>query len=573
MPQAARSSGTSQSSLLQVLETLPTAAYTCDRDGLITYCNRNVIEIWGRTPKLNDPSERYCGALRLFTADGRPLQRDQCWMARTVLERVPHNGEEILIQQPDGSLRHALVHANPMFDEQGRFIGASNVLIDITDRKRFEDELAFQASHDALTSLPNRSMLLEALHRAISGAEIGNFPFALLLLDLDRFKSINDTFGHQYGDEILGQMRPRLLSVVGESDLVARLGGDEFGILLPGADRLQAVEMAEAILEVVSRPFPIGERSFDVGTSIGIAVRPEHGRDPATILRHADVAMYAAKWAQSGLAVYADHQQATTPHQISMAAELRRSIEQGAMALHYQPSVELATLDVVGVEALVRWPHPTRGLIPPGDFLALAEANGLMRKLDLWVFREALARRRQWLEAGLNLDVAINLSADSLLDGEFVDTIVEMFDDQIQFPSGLTVELTERVLMRDADRTRVALDRLRYLGIRVALDDFGTGYSSLAHLKRLEVDEIKLDVSFVREVPRSRLDACIAESIIDLGANLGLIVTAEGVERPETLEWLTSRGCDRAQGYYFAPALPPDELPRWVAARVAAEAV
>ncbi|WP_169977264.1 GGDEF domain-containing protein [Tautonia rosea] len=306
-------SGQSQSFLLQVLDTLPAAAYTCDVSGLITYCNRNAVDVWGRTPRINDPADRFCGSYRLFYADGRLMPHEECWMALALRDQASYNGQEVVIEQPSGAIRWALAHANPMRDAEGRLLGASNVLVDITDRKRIEEQLAYQATHDALTGLPNRSKLLQALSKALNEVEAGGEPFALLLLDLDGFKRINDTFGHEAGDEVLMQMRPRLQKVVTRDDLVARLGGDEFGIVLRGADELRARRVGAAILASIGLPMRVGEQRLTVGASLGIATWPDQGRDVSRLLRHADLAMYAAKRARSGLEVYAGSQPALSP--------------------------------------------------------------------------------------------------------------------------------------------------------------------------------------------------------------------------------------------------------------------
>ncbi|MDG3004433.1 putative bifunctional diguanylate cyclase/phosphodiesterase [Paludisphaera mucosa] len=551
--------------LVQVLDTLPAAAYTCDVDGLITYCNRNAIDVWGRVPRINDSSDRYCGSYKLFFADGRPMRHDECWMARALIERGPFNGQEVLIEQPDGRLRSALAHANPMLDEDGRFVGASNVLVDITDRKQFEERLAYQATHDALTGLPNRSLLLRTIEQALEEAGATGRRFALLLLDLDRFKVINDTFGHGCGDEVLRRTAPRLKHAVGDRGLVARLGGDEFGILLSGADRPAAERAAATILRAVARPIPIDGRTFDVGTSIGIALCPEHGRDAATLLQHADVAMYAAKRSRSGAALYADDRQEATSSRASTAAELRAAIRGGGLTLHYQPILDLATRKVVAVEALARWPHPERGLIPPGEFVPLAEAEGLSTRLDLWALGEALRRRRGWRRQGLDLAVSVNLSTASLLDEAFVEAAFRLLVEEPGPLGGLTLEMSERGVLEDPARVKTALDRFRSRGVRAALDDFGSGSSSLAHLKQLRVDELKLDPTVVRGLPASRPDAGIAEAVLGLGRSLDLIVTAEGVEHPEALDWLAARGCDRVQGFHLSPPRPPDELRAWLA--------
>ncbi len=555
-------SGQSQTFLLQVLDTLPAAAYTCDVTGLITYCNRNAVDVWGRTPRINDPADRFCGSYRLYYSDGRVMPHDECWMARTLKDQASYNGQEVVIEQPNGAIRWALAHANPMLDAEGRLLGASNVLVDITERKRFEEQLAYQASHDSLTGLANRSKLLESLDQALADAERRGEPFALMILDLDGFKRINDTFGHEAGDAVLMQMRPRLQKVVSRHDLVARLGGDEFGIVLRGADEARARRVAAAILASIALPMTVGDRRLTVGASLGIATWPNEGRNASDLLRHADMAMYSAKRSRTGLEVYADSQPTTIPHEHSLACELSRALEQGAMELHYQPIVDLASWDVVGVEALVRWPHPERSLIHPIDLMPLVESHGLSTQLDQWVFVEAMRQQRAWRDRGLLLELSVNLSIESLLDDRFLNTMLELIEESP--PYRMTVELSERSVVSDPGRAQQSLDRFRTLGVRVALDDYGTGYSGLDHVKLLTVDEVKLDRSFVRGLPGSTTDARIAEAVLSLSHALGLVVTAEGAEDDEALDWLVAHGCDRVQGFCLSEPLPPDRLVAWL---------
>ncbi len=557
-----------QGFLLQVLDALPTAAYTCDTEGLITYYNHSAAEVWGRKPRLYDATDRFCGSYRLFYADGTPMRHDQCWMALALQAQKPYNAQELVIERPDGSLRSALAHANPLRSDEGQFLGAANVLVDITDRKQIEDRLAYQATHDALTGLPNRDFLLHELEDVIASSVRRGGAFSLLLLDLNRFKEINDTFGHEYGDEVLRQLRPRLLDCVREkADTVARLGGDEFGILMPGAEAGRALEVSDAISAIMRRPLACFEKVFDVGASIGVSVYPEHGADATTLLRHADLAMYMAKRARLDRVLYSHDQAASTPQRLSLASQLRQGIEGGELVLHYQPKLDLKSGRVVGVEALVRWQHPQEGLLAPAEFLPLAEQAGLIRMIDLWALRSALLQAQVWHRGGLDLDMAVNFAPESLQDGPMLDAILDLLASQASSASRLTAEVTERAVLADPERASVNLVRLRALGVRVALDDFGTGYSSLAHLKELPVDELKIDHSFVKHLKEQRRDECIVRSVIALGHDLGLCVVVEGVEDAAALDLLTTWGCDQVQGFYFAPPLPPESLARWIEAR------
>ncbi len=430
--------------------------------------------------------------------------------------------------------------------------------------KGAHDQIAILATTDSLTGLPNRNRLQEHLACCVASDRENDKFFALLLLDLDRFKEINDTFGHHYGDAVLRELNPRLSTAVRGHDTVARLGGDEFGILLPGVDRSGAVRTAERLLASLERPFVVEGQSVEIGTSIGIALYPEHGRDPATLMKRADVAMYASKRARSGHAVYTARQSDLNPERLTLISDLRRGIGEGQLLLHYQPKVDLATMRTTKVEALVRWLHPREGLIMPDQFIPQAEQMRLIKPLTLWVLETALAQCRAWHEAGIDLDVAVNLVPDSLQDSELVSTIADLLKSSGAAPDWLTLEITESAMMSDPAHARSALKRLHAMGVKIAIDDFGTGYSSLAHLKDLPVDEVKVDRSFVKDMSLNDRDACIVRTVIDLGHNLGLHVVAEGVEDSPTHALLTSLGSDIAQGYYYSRPLPATDIPDWI---------
>ncbi|HWE64239.1 MAG TPA: EAL domain-containing protein [Chloroflexota bacterium] len=423
--------------------------------------------------------------------------------------------------------------------------------------------LAHQALHDALTDLPNRALLHERLQQALRDAQRGQEATALLLMDLDRFKEINDTFGHQYGDQVLQQVGRRLREHVRAEDTVARLGGDEFAVLLPLTDAPGATRIAEAILSTLERPFSLDGYNMSVEASIGIAVAPAHGQDAITLLRRADVAMYAAKQATGGAALYAPEQDHYSPARLSLVGELRQAIDQGQLLLHYQPKLSVKTGQLDGVEALVRWHHPVRGLLPPDQFIPLAEHTGLITPLTHWVVQEAARQCRAWLDDGLSIHVAVNLSARLLHDARLAQTIATLLAAQDVRPEWLEIEITESAMMVDPARAQAVLSHLHQMGMRLAIDDFGTGHSSLAYVMRLPVDAIKIDKSFVLTMAGGREGATIARSIIDLGHNLGLAVVAEGVENQATWNQLAALGCDLVQGYHLSRPLPAAELTRW----------
>ena len=438
----------------------------------------------------------------------------------------------------------------------------TGIVRDITERKRAEDQLTYQATHDLLTGLPNRTLLQRHMEQAIASSRDQDASFALLLLDLDRFKEINDTFGHHYGDTILQQVSPHLLGAVRESDTVARLGGDEFGICLPCADRATANQIAERILASLKQPILVDGLAFDASISIGIALYPEHGQDIVTLMQRADVAMYKAKRAQIGQAVYSVDQADYTPRRLALISELRQGIEDNQLLLHYQPKIDLKTMRVSGVEALTRWQHPREGLLPPAEFIPLAEHTGLIKPLGLWALHTALLQCQAWHRLGVNLNVAVNLAPQSLQDEQLEESILTLLKSSDALSQWLTLEVTERAVMTNPARAKAILSRLHEIGVRISIDDFGTGYSSLAYLTEFPVDEVKVDQSFVKEMVVNERDACIVRAVIDLGHNLGLRVVAEGVEDRASLELLASWGCDLAQGFYISRPLPPAEAQR-----------
>jgi diguanylate cyclase (GGDEF)-like protein/PAS domain S-box-containing protein len=462
-----------------------------------------------------------------------------------------------------GETRDVEVHSSPI-DVEGATLLYS-IIHDITDRRRTEAALEHQALHDALTGLPNRTLLRDRLKQAIQAGHRSREPFAVCLLDLDRFKEINDTFGHQWGDLVLQEVACRLRQVLRESDTTARLGGDEFAVLLAATDGAGACATVEKLLAVFQDPIEVEAHSFDVAPSVGIALYPEHGEDVDALIRHADVAMYVAKQDNRGYAVYSADEDQNSPLRLALAGELRQAIEQGQLVLHYQPKIHLKTGHIDGVEALVRWKHPKRGLIPPDQFIPLAEHTGLIKSLTAWVLNQALQQWREWQDHGLNLCVAVNLSARNLHDSQLAATITEMLETYDMPPDRLTLELTESAVMADAAHAIDVLSRLSETGVKIAVDDFGTGHSSLAYLKRLPLDLVKIDRSFVTDLATSDDDSFIVRSVVDLAHSLRLEVVAEGVEDKQSLRLLDMMGCDLAQGFYVSRPVAPADLTDWIA--------
>ena len=431
------------------------------------------------------------------------------------------------------------------------------------DRRQALGELERQAVTDELTGLLNRRGLYRALEQTLD--EAPNATTALLVLDLDRFKEINDGLGHHVGDLVLHQLGPRLTSVLEEGQLLARLGGDEFALLLPLADESTAVATARRVEEAVCRPVVVDQLSLYVGVSIGIAVSRPGEADRAALLRQADVAMYEAKRAGGGSRLYVAHDGEHDRSRLETIQQLRAGLENGELICHYQPKCDLRSGTVTGAEALVRWEHPDRGLLGPAEFLPLAEASGLMGRLSHRVLRTALAQAATWREAGTPLDIAVNLSATNLLEEALPALVGELLREYGVDPARLTLEITEDVLMVDPARALGVVVALRDLGVGIAVDDYGTGYSSLAYLRNLPVTELKLDRTFVVDVAHDSRHEAIVRTTVDLAHSLGLALVAEGVETSAVWERLRHLGADVAQGYFLSPPLPADELERWLA--------
>jgi diguanylate cyclase (GGDEF)-like protein len=447
------------------------------------------------------------------------------------------------------------------------FIALVPILRRVTVRLRRQmEEIERRALYDELTGLPNRNLFRDRVAQALHGVARDGTPVAVMFLDIDHFKEINDTLGHEAGDRLLQQLGERLRGEMRASETLARLGGDEFGVLCTGT-REDAVALAERLHRSLHEHFDVCDFPLEIALSAGIAVAPEHGDDAETLLRHADVAMYLAKEARAGTAVYDSEQDANDAARLSLAGELRRAIDNEELVLHFQPKAELDSGCIVGVEALVRWIHPERGFIPPNDFIPIAERTGLIKALTRHVLRAAVQQCSEWREAGLDLHVAVNLTIPDLLDLELPDQIRKLLAELRVRPDQLELEITESTILADPFRVRQVLAQLNELGLRLAIDDFGTGYSSLAYLRRLPVHTIKIDRSFVMDMCENPSDATIVRSTIDLGRNLGLDVVAEGVETEETWQALREQGCTLAQGYLLSKPVPAEELTSLLAER------
>ncbi len=446
--------------------------------------------------------------------------------------------------------------------EIGALASSFNHMLDgIVSREKENLRLAFE---DNLTTLPNRAMFHDRLTQAVMLAKRTAQPLSVMMLDLDRFKYINDKLGHPIGDLVLKQVAVRLRGLLRESDTVARLGGDEFAVLLPSGDPDHANKVARKILQTLETPIIVERQPIDIGTSIGVVYCPEHGEDADVLLRRADIAMYAAKRDKGGFAIYDPRLEEDRQDHLTLLGELRRAIDQQEMLLHYQPKFNFSRNVVTGVEALIRWQHPTRGNVSPADFIPFAEQTGNIRMITRWVIDTAIKQCGVWQVARQPLKISINISARDLLDKELVPFVAAKLAEYKVAPELICVELTESALMEDPERARETLKQLHDLGIKLSMDDYGTGYSSLAYIKDLPLDELKIDRAFISGMNISTQNAAIVHSTIELGHRLGMIVVAEGVETDHELSALKGFGCDYAQGYHVCKPMPSAKLIEWL---------
>ena len=495
---------------------------------------------------------------------------------------------ETMGRRKDGIAFPIEIAISELTRSEGRLFIA--IVRDITERKRSEEELKalhddlerrvikrtkelaslnqeleHQALHDALTELPNRLLLQDRMHQALLTAQREHHQLALLITDLDRFKEINDTLGHHYGDLVLQEVSARMRTALRGSDTIARLGGDEFAVLLPYIESADdAVMAARKLVSTMEKPIVLEDHSFHVGISVGIALYPDHGKDGSTMMRHADVAMYVAKRSTSGYALYDHLEDQHSVSRLAMVGELRHAIEHNQLVLFYQPKIDLKEGQITGVEALVRWNHPQRGLLSPDEFIPLAEHTGLIRPLTFFVLDEALHQASVWKKNGLNLKMAVNLSAHHLQDEQLTNKVESAMRQWDVPPELLEFEITESAIMANPLRAMNTLTQLSTMGIGLSIDDFGTGYSSLIYLKQLPVDEIKIDKSFVIDMMENNEDLVIVRSTIDLAHNMGRQVVAEGVESEEVLNLLIELGCDMAQGYYISRPITANIITQWL---------
>ncbi len=469
---------------------------------------------------------------------------------------------EFEIKGLKGTRRWLETHETPMLDAEGKVTHLLGITLDITERKVNEERIQYLANFDALTGLPNRVQLDDHLKYALSLAKRNNGQLALMFVDLDRFKDVNDTLGHSIGDAYLVEMASRLQQVLREEDTAARLGGDEFILMLPDSDTQGAAQVAQKVLDVVANPCRIEQYDLSMTASIGIAMFPDDGEDLETLSRSADTAMYRAK--QEGRDRYrffTPAMQARAARNMHLVIALRQALEHDQFHLHYQPQISINDGRIIGIEALLRWHHPELGDVSPAEFIPVAEDSGLILPIGEWVLRTAVRQLKNWMDSGCApMVVAVNLSATQFRHPGFSERVMRILkEEQIQ-ARHLELELTEGVAMYDPDTAVSIMNTLHDMGIRMSIDDFGTGYSSLNYLKKFKVYKLKIDQSFVRDISTDQEDRAIVAAIVSMAKDLGLQTIAEGVETVEQLEYLRAQGCDEAQGYYFNKPLPAEEI-------------
>jgi len=497
-------------------------------------------EVIGLTPRLLK-SGRHDD--QFYTVFWRNLRETGKWSGELWQRRK--NGEIYPVWETIAAVRSS----------EGRIVEYVSFFNDITARKQAEQEIFYRANYDPLTGLPNRSLLHERLAQALKQARRYDWQVALMFADLDRFKQVNDTLGHSLGDKLLYQAAMRLSACIRSTDTVARQGGDEFVVVLPNvAGEHDAIIVAEKIIAGLSEPFELSGSIVHIGVSVGIALHPSHGESSEDLMRHADLAMYQAKLAgRNTYRVYEPVMADELTRQLLLEIDLREALERGELTLHFQPILEVATGRLVRAEALLRWFHPRRGMVPPGEFIPLAEEAGLIREIGAWVLEQACRTLESWREVGLEISLAVNLTSAQVFRGLSLDAMKALFERYHLPPQSLVFEIAEGVLLADSPQARQWLEGVRQLGIRLDLDDFGTGYSSLSCLKRFPIDRVKIDLSFVRDMVVDLDDRALVEAILALSRSLRLEVVAEGVETQEQFDLLRRLGCGYVQGFYFSP--------------------
>ncbi|HWY53921.1 MAG TPA: EAL domain-containing protein [Terriglobales bacterium] len=492
---------------------------------------------------------------------------DDWKMMQTEIDSVIREKRDYIVEYrvvwPDNSVHWRTSSGQAFYDDTGRVTRMSGITMDIDDRKQAEERVQFLAYYDALTGLPNRTLLRDRLANAFAGARRQKNKLAVLYLDLDRFKDINDSLGHSVGDLLLQEVAERLRRWGREQDTVARVGGDEFLIVLTGLkDVTDVVVAAERLMDAMTAEFVVQGRSLSIGCSVGISIFPEHGREADNLIKNADAAMYCAKGAgRNNFRFYTEDMNAQAVERLTLENSLRLALDKKELFLMYQPQMDMVTGKIVGLEVLLRWQHPELGLVPPDKFIRIAENSGLIVRIGEWVLRTACGQARKWQDEGLaNVSVAVNVSAVQFRQEDFCELIRRVLQQTGLAPEYLELELTESLLLSSADVTFSVLQKLKAMGLKLAIDDFGTGYSSFSYLRQFRVSKIKIDRSFVRDVAVNPDDAAITSAIISMAKSLNLKVIAEGVENEAQMSFLRAHQCDEIQGYYFSKPLAVDKV-------------
>ncbi len=529
-----------------------------DRDGRIEYVNPSFTGTTGYA------WDEVIGKKTSMVKSGTHNEAFYRSLWQTILEGKVWFGE-MVNRRKDGTLYPEEQSITPIRGAGGKIERFVSIKHDISDRKHAEEVVQQITFYDALTNLPNRNNLYKQLVDAIGTASGTGTPMALLLIDLNHFKEINDTLGHDKGDQVLQLVGWKLREVMFKRHIVARLGGDEYAILLLNMAKAKDLDVeVQKLLKALDMPFLIDGLPIMVEASIGAAIYPDHGKEAGILFNRADIALNISKNFGIPYTLYHPAQDNHSPQRLAMMGELYHALEHGDLLLFYQPAISLKTRRIIGVEALVRWKHPTRGMIPPDQFILSAEKTGLIHPLTRWVMATAIRQCKAWRDAGIMLTISVNLSARNLLDPKLPDQVAELFQAVQAAPEWVTFEITESVIMANTAQVLEVLTRLHEIGVRFSIDDFGTGYSSLSYLKRLPVETIKIDKSFVLNMTKNQGDAVIVRSTIDLAHNMNFKVVAEGVEDKETWDRLVALGCDTAQGYYMGRPMPADDLSRWL---------
>ena len=550
----------SEQKIRALLNSTSEAIYGIDNNGICTFCNPATLHLLNYTDTRQIVGNNIYKVIKLKSVNGN----NDCNELNNIHNpSLLGNGihiEHILISNNKGDFFHAEIRSYPIFEDK-QLTGAVITFFDISERYQYQNQLKFQAYHDSLTGLPNRMQLHETLDEALSKE---NNNLSLLFIDLDRFKEVNDSLGHKSGDILLKMLGERLQSVLCDSDMLARLGGDEFAVLLKSTHKEEDLnKTATMLLGEITKPFDLEGMHIQIDASIGISICPHHSTDSSTLMRYADVAMYHAKSNKLGYSLYNPELDTHSPRRLALFGEIRNAIDTNQFTLYYQPKINLSTNSITGCEALLRWNHPEYGLLTPDHFIPLAELGEMINPLTLWVLNRAINDRQQWKSKDWDLDVAVNVSVRNIQDANIINKVNNIIESGKIPHKCLEIELTESAIMTDPVKAQETLQKLYDLGIRISIDDYGTGYSSLAYLKKLPLDKLKIDKSFVMEMMANENDALIVHSTIKLAHNLGLKVIAEGVEDKETLNLLEIMGCDYAQGYYISRPIPAEDIISW----------